>query len=141
MGKKLPKSQRTDAERRVRQSERLSRLLRVLHCIMGPGRWNADALARELEVSPRTVHRLMESLSLANVPWFFCKQTGAYKVRKGYRFPGIDGNDPDEPIRKPEAALAAVDGVLAELTRFTEVLRGYRNELAALGGQKPPTDG
>ena len=98
-------------------------------------------LARELEVSPRTVHRLMESLSLANVPWFFCKQTGAYKVRKGFRFPGIDGNDPDEPIRKPEAALAAVDGVLAELTRFTEALRGYRNELAALGGQKPPTDG
>jgi hypothetical protein len=141
MGKKQPDSHRTDAERRIRQSERLSRLLRVLHCIMGPGRWDADALARELEVSPRTIHRLMQTLSMANVPWYFCKQTGSYRVRQGFRFPGIDGSGPVEAIRKPEAMVAAIDGVLAELGRFTEALKGYREELAGLDKASPPAEG
>ena len=141
MGKKQPDSHRTDAERRVRQSERLSRLLRVLHCIMGPGRWDADALARELEVSPRTIHRLMQTLSMANVPWYFCRQTGSYRVRQGFRFPGIDGSGPVDAIRKPEAMVAAIDGVLAELERFTEALKGYREELTQLEKPAAPTAG
>jgi len=82
--------QRTDAERRARQSERLSRLLRVLRCIMGPGRWDAESLAHELEISPRTIHLIMQTLSMAGIPWFYCKETECYRVRPGYKFPGLD---------------------------------------------------
>ena len=59
--------QRTDSERRARQCERLARLLRVLHCILGPGRWDAESLANELECSTRTIHRLLQTLTVANV--------------------------------------------------------------------------
>lgn len=32
---------------------------------------NADGLARELECSTRTVHRILQTLSMAGVPWCF----------------------------------------------------------------------
>lgn len=81
---------RSDAERRLRQCERLGRLLRTLHLIMGRGRWDADALAEELECSRRTVHRMLQTLSIAGVPWYFDESCRAYRVRPGFRFPGIE---------------------------------------------------
>lgn len=91
MAKKRPKPEkRTDAERRARQSERLSRHFRVLQCIMGSGRWDAEALSQEIEVSPRTIHRIMQTLAMANVPWYFCKDNEWYRVREGFRFPGLE---------------------------------------------------
>lgn len=83
---------RTDAERRARQCERLSRVLRVLRFIMGPGRWDAEALARELEVSPRTIHRILQTLSMAEVPWFFSKEDACYRVREGFVFPSLNAD-------------------------------------------------
>jgi predicted DNA-binding transcriptional regulator YafY len=80
---------RSDAERRLRQCERLSRLIRVLGCISGSGRWDAEALARELEVSQRTIHRDLQTLTLAGVPWFFDQESQAYRVRAGFRFPVV----------------------------------------------------
>ena len=67
MGKKKVKAPRprTDAERRSRQCERMARMLRTLKCIMGPGRWDAQALAQELECSTRTVQRILQTLSMA----------------------------------------------------------------------------
>lgn len=91
MGKKKQSPEkRTDAERRARQGERLSRHLRVLHRILGPGRWDADGLAKEMEVSPRTIHRILQTLAMANVPWYFCKKYQCYRVRAGFRFPGLE---------------------------------------------------
>lgn len=87
MAKKQP---RTDAERRVRQCERLGRLLRTLHLIMGKGRWDADGLAEELECSRRTVYRLLQTLSMAGVPWYFDESIRAYRVRPGFKFPMMD---------------------------------------------------
>jgi predicted ArsR family transcriptional regulator len=86
----MAKKRRSDADRRVRQAERLGRLLRILHLIMGRGRWDADALAEELECSRRTVYRLLQTLSMAGVPWYFDEATRAYRVRPGFRFPGIE---------------------------------------------------
>jgi len=129
MGKKRPLRQRTDAERRIRQSERLSRLLRVLNCITGAGRWDAEALAKELEVSSRTVHRLMQTLSMANIPWFFCSETKCYRVRPGFKMPGIDGVDGLGQIAHPVQLKQAVDKALRDLTRAVESLRAFSDEL------------
>ncbi len=56
---------------------------------MGSGRWNAQALAHELEVSVRTIHRILQALEMANIPWYFCKEGECYRVRAGFRFPGM----------------------------------------------------
>lgn len=134
--RKAPVFKRSDAERRVRQGERLSRLLRTLHCIMGPGRWDADALARELEVSPRTIHRIMQTLSMANVPWYFCKDDGCYRVRPGYRFPIVDEPDEVIPVTNPAALKGAVDTLLKELTRTVESLKRLNQMLARHLGEQ-----
>ncbi len=127
--RKTPEFTRTDAERRVRQGERLSRLLRALHCIMGPGRWDADSLARELEVSPRTIHRIMQSLSMANVPWYFCKKDGCYRVRSGFRFPGVQGGPAGGVARTAAALRGVIDALIKDLTRAVESLKRFSDEL------------
>lgn len=86
----MVKKQRSDADRRVRQCERLGRLLRVLHLIMGKGGWDANTLAAELECSKRTIYRLLQSLSLAGVPWYFDESCRAYRVRPGFKFPFVE---------------------------------------------------
>ena len=108
MAKKQPQS-RTDAERRVRQCERLGRLLQTLHLIMGKGRWDADGLAEELECSRRTVYRILQTLSMAGVPWFFDESCRAHRVRPGFKFPVI------EPTAKTDVPLAVTSGGLEPL--------------------------
>ncbi len=78
--------ERTDAERRARQCARLANLMRVLHLISGRGRWDAKGLAEELECSQRTVHRMLQTLSMAGVPWYFDERLRAYRIREGFKF-------------------------------------------------------
>jgi hypothetical protein len=134
---------RTDAERRARQSERLSRLLRVLRCIMGPGRWDIEGLAREMECSPRTVHRFLQTLSMAGVPWYFDKESECYRVRTGFKFPGI------EPIQvrrrevkeaDPETVLIAARKFIAEGDRFLASLRQWCDLLAGISSAQHTDD-
>jgi predicted DNA-binding transcriptional regulator YafY len=78
---------RTDADRRVRQSDRLARVLRVLQLIQSTGPWTASSIAKELECSERTVYRDLQTLAAAGVPWFFDEYSQSYRIRDGYKGP------------------------------------------------------
>lgn len=93
---------RTDAERRVRQSDRLARVLRVLQLIQGTGPWTAQSIALELQCSERTVYRDLQTLSAAGVPWYFDDFNQSYRIRDGYKgpfrqFPASPKADPQAP--------------------------------------------
>ena len=87
----IPKDipQRPDADRRVRQSERISRVLRILNLLLSRGRWNVPAIAQELGCSERTVHRDLNVLEFCGVPYYFCEQEQCHRVRSDYRFPTL----------------------------------------------------
>ena len=86
----IPKSVTPDAERRLRQASRLSRILRVLQLIQGRGKWDAKAVADELECSERTVYRDLGVLELAGIPWSYEKENQCYRVRSDFRFPTLN---------------------------------------------------
>lgn len=127
------KGQRTDAERRVRQCERLSRLFRVFHCITGPGRWDAEGLARELEVSHRTIHRLMQTLSMAGVPWHYSKEEQCYRVRPGFRFPGLGRGSTDKPPNGLQPTVLAANQLMHDTEAFLHALRQFCNSIVSTG--------
>ena len=136
---------RTDAERRVRQSDRLARVLRVLQLIQGPGNWNAQTIARKLGCSERTVYRDLQALSAAGVPWYFDEYSQSYRIREGYRghflnaplppgppqqtAPQITSSDDPRSIATlaREAAqrlLVEAEGVVRALDRLSEAIEG-----------------
>ena len=125
------KKQRTDADRRVRQCERLGRLLRLLHLIMGKGRWDAGTLAEELECSRRTVYRLLQTLSMAGVPWYFDEATRAYRVRPGFRFPEIEQprqqSAPQQPL--PPELEPVVEQLIRDGETFIKTLQEFLETL------------
>lgn len=127
----MAKKRRSDADRRVRQAERLGRLLRTLHLIMGKGRWDAHALAEELECSRRTVHRVLQTLSMAGVPWYFDEATRAYRVRPGFKFPGLEQPTPRKGSGGPLPAELepAVEKLISEGETFAETLQQFLDTL------------
>lgn len=80
---------RRDADRRVRQSERIARVLHILNLIQSRGRWNVTAIAQELGCSQRTVHRDLNVLEFSGVPFYFSEEEQCYRVRPDYRFPTL----------------------------------------------------
>ncbi len=109
-------SKRTDAERRVRQTDRLARVLRVLQLIQGTGPTTAQSIARELECSERTVYRDLQTLAAAGVPWFFDEYAQSYRTRDGYKGslahfsakPRGDGVSPSAPPLSADDARSIV---------------------------------
>lgn len=132
----MVKKQRSDADRRVRQCERLGRLLRLLHLILGKGRWDAGTLADELECSRRTVYRLLQTLSLAGVPWYFDEADRAYRVRPGYRFPDIEraklSSESDDSAR--EGIRADFEQVIKDGEALVRSLQGLLQSLHKIRG-------
>lgn len=62
-----------------------SRLLSILMLLQAQGRLSAPALARALEVSPRTILRDIDELSAAGVPvWSERGRSGGFQLRPGW---------------------------------------------------------
>lgn len=65
---------------------RAERLLRIVVLLQSRGRVTAGELARELEVSPRTIQRDMEALSGAGIPVYATRGgDGGWELLKAYR--------------------------------------------------------
>jgi predicted DNA-binding transcriptional regulator YafY len=94
---------------------RAGRLLSILLTLQARGRATAAELAAELEVSPRTIHRDMEALSMAGVPVYAERGPhGGWLLSADYRS-GPRGLDADE-LRA--LFLATPGTVLGDLTKL-----------------------
>ena len=131
------KKERTDAERRLRQCERLSRVIRTLRCIMGPGRWDTEALARELEVSHRTVHRIMQTLEMSGVPWYYCKESKCYRMRPGFKFPPLETgtlqSEDASPLNSKVLPLLPLEATEGEPVQLASVAKTLKTQEAVDG--------
>lgn len=121
---------RTDAERRTRQCERMARMLRTLRCIMGPGRWDVEALANEMECSTRTIQRILQTLAMAGVPFRYDPELRAYRVPSGFRFPGLDTSQ-TQGVHSTELVKIRDSSkqLLQDGEKFLDSLRHFREQL------------
>jgi len=91
---------------------RADRLLSILLLLQAHGRLSARVLAERLEVSERTVHRDMESLSMAGVPVYAERgRKGGWTLTEAYRT-DLTGLTESE-LRS--VVIASAPGVLADL--------------------------
>ncbi len=123
---------RSDADRRVRQCERLARLFQLLRLITGSGKWDAAALAKELGCSKRTVHRLLQTLSLAGVPWFLDGHLKAYKVRSGFKLSHLESECNKQLHPMADEMADARRKLIADGERFAKSLDEFLKVLTLL---------
>lgn len=85
--RRLPKSQRPDGDRRIRQAEAMARKLYLLRRLLEAGPWTLPKLAQQLaadlgikSLSTQTIHRDLRVLRLAGIPVRFCRLRGSYLI-------------------------------------------------------------
>ena len=69
---------------------RIYRLLRLITLLQSGGSYMPDELARELEVSRRTVFRDLNMLELAHIPYYFDAQKGTYRIGQHFFLPPVN---------------------------------------------------
>jgi predicted DNA-binding transcriptional regulator YafY len=102
---------RPDSERRLRQAGRLARVLHILELVSGCGRWDVRSLAAVEECSERTIHRMLNVLELAGVPWHYDEQSRCYRVREDFRFPTIALTDEELLDQATSAVISTAPGL------------------------------
>ena len=113
MGKSPPHDagKRRDADRRLRQSVRFARVLKLLELLQGRDRHDTVSLATELEVGRRTVLRDIEVLRLSGIGVDYDTTKRSYVLRGDYRF-AVTGLTDDELLgQATAAALSSAKGL------------------------------
>lgn len=77
---------RTDANRRARQAERFSVLLKLLFFVVNTG-GSMRTIKDKFGLSERTIYRYLNVLKLAGIPVVVDAASGIYSVETGYRLP------------------------------------------------------
>ena len=69
---------------------RIYRLLRVITMLQGSKSYTAAELARELEVSRRTIFRDLNMLEMAHIPYYFDPDRRGYQINRHFFLPPVN---------------------------------------------------
>ena len=101
---------KSDGDRRIRQANRLGRMLKILQLLAGQGRWDLQSLAERFEVSTRTIRRYLDVLMYAGIPYSKDKH-GFIRILPNAQFPVLQLTTDEILEQATAAALSKVEGL------------------------------